>query len=147
MSAEITRLLIARTESAREILDAEPGKLSSFESSIRDLVGALECVAALAIPAEPVETIELRGETVRIERAQLDPEVRAFRKIAAFVGAAGYEGGVDASELMSTIAGMVAAVPGYPDPLSADSEAHYRAAAFDRLTRRERRLLGIRGER
>lgn len=152
MSADILALLANRVSAARDGLQASdltqalpPG----VDIITRDVVGALECLLALAIHAEPVKhdagAIVLDGERVELPQPAVSPEVRAFHKIATFIGAAGYEGGADAATLMTEIAAIVAAVPGVPDPLAEGSEDHYRTEAMRKLTRRQRRMLGIRG--
>lgn len=124
---------------------------AAVEIALYDLVGFAEAVVELLDPpaAPDRPAITLRGTRVEIPTSaelDADPRIDGFMRVAAFVGASGRYGGVDAEALLREVGRIIASVQGVPNPLAEDTEQHYRREALARLTRRQRGRLGMRGE-
>lgn len=142
-----------RVESMRQLVERASWELHgpSVDILLRDLVGFAEAVVELLDPpaAPDRPAITLRGARVEIPTSaelDADPRIDGFMRVAAFVGASGRYGGVDAEALLREVGRIIASVQGVPNPLAEDTEQHYRREALARLTRRQRGRLGMRGE-
>lgn len=108
--------------------------------ALRDVAAALSELAADVYPAK----IDIGGESMPVRRDRDAEKIEAFDKIAAFVGMAGRVGGTaTASAMLREVGNIIGGVKGVPAPNADDTEAHYRKVAPNRLSQKQRRMVGL----
>lgn len=129
--AEQTNAVIAPSMSARN--DA------NMRATL-EIAAALSALAADVYPAK----IDIGGEPMPVHRDRDAEKIEAFDRIAAFVGMAGRIGGTaTASAMLREVGNIIGGVKGVPAPNADDTEAHYRKVAPNRLSPKQRRMVGL----
>jgi len=117
----------------------------SLVTIICDALHAIDALAAMSHPAPVSEPVGFVAE-VEAERADRDrAKADAFDRIAAFFGVAGLDACAPASELFREVGNIIATVRGVPNPNAEDTAKHYRRVAPGRLSKRQRKLVGLEG--